>query len=469
MPTVFVSAFLNLREDRSKDKSVDTCFQHFSKLADTGIHIHLFLSRSFQGNYEQIRRPNVFVEWIEFEDLDLYKDLRDVKCELPSNRTGHHDTRNFMILMNSKTEFLHRAQTLYGAQYTHYAWIDFSIFHVLRDHSSPYLKMLGSSALKKGLYMPGCWDPINPSFDSVCWRFCGGFFIGDADSIHRFYMAHRSSFVSLVTTKGLAWEVNVWAWLEHGRHIQVNWIKADHNDTIIRVSAALKVVASLTTIPPRAEDCRLTLDSLIHQVDHIYLSVCPSYKRFGSWITPPYLAEEPYKSKVTVVLTEDRGPATKYLGGLSAISTDSWIFVCDDDQEYHPDLISKMVGSIGYVGVYQNHYDSIRQKTSGGLIHGYVGLMVHASLLQGLPGFHLPDAAQFVDDQWMSIYCFKKSIPIFNTGVEAYSDIYRVLDGWHEKIGAESLAALQNRDLMVANLAEEFGVVFNKEALSSAR
>jgi hypothetical protein len=470
MPTVFVSAFLNLYEDRSKDKSADTCFAHFASLADTGIDLHIFLSPCYEELYQRLigPRPNVQVEYLEYTDLDTYKELQDVSYTLPKVRTDYHDTAKFMILMNSKVELVSRVAKKHratGGPVTHYAWIDFSIFHIFHGADTPaYIKMLGSSALKDGLYIPGCWGPGLPSFAAVCWRFCGGLFIGDAASIDSFYQAYRTYFKEIVITEGLAWEVNVWAWLEYHKKITVNWIWGYHNDTIVRAPTAIRVVASLTTIPPRADALRLTLDSLMPQVDHTYVSICPKYKRFGAWTTPPYLEEEPYRSKVTFVITEDKGPATKYVGALDHIPKDTWVFVCDDDQEYHPGLIARMRASITCLGVFQNHYHGIQKKTSGGLIHGYVGLLVHASLLQGLREFPLPAAAQFVDDQWMSIYCHLNNIPIMNTGAECYKDIYSVLHGAHEKIGAASLAALQNRDEMVAALACSFGVSFNSSA-----
>jgi hypothetical protein len=63
----------------------------------------------------------------------------------------------------------------------------------------------------------------------------------------------------------------------------------------------------------------------------------------------------------------------------------------------------------------------------------------------------------------MSIYCFKNQISIKPTGVESYRDIYAVLQNAHEKIGAASLAGLQNRDEKVAELAAELGVKFERE------
>ena len=460
-PLTFVTAFLDWEEDRSKDKSVERCFSLFSKLAATGIPIHLFLSSSYRHMLPL--GANVFVDYIELQDLDTYKEIEGVVCKLPTDRTPHHDTKNFLILMNSKIEFLHRAAAFQDS--SHYAWIDFSIFHVVKDEAATtkYLQMLASTALKdECLVIPGCWAVRpEPSFSAICWRFCGGFLLGDKGSIETMYQQYRQCFLPVVYTKGLVWEVNMWAWLEFTGRLECTWYKADHNDSMLRVPpSTFKVVASLTTIPPRAAACHLAIDSLLSQVDHVYLSVSKEYRRFGAWEMPGYLLEGEYASKVTVVVTEDRGPATKYVGALDHIPKGVWVFVCDDDQEYQHTLVKRMKESVAEIAVYQNHYENIRQKTSGGLVHGYVGLLAHSSVLEGLREFPLPEAAYFVDDQWMSIYCFLKGVPVRKTAAEHYVQIFQVLFGGHEKIGTESLAAMDNRDEKVQTLAAEFGAKF---------
>jgi hypothetical protein len=95
--------------------------------------------------------------------------------------------------------------------------------------------MLDTVKLADGLYIPGCWNSGPPSFDSICWRFCGGFFIGDSESVRKFFSEYESLFKNILVIKGLAWEVNVWAWLEHIGHLNCKWFKADHNDSIIHL------------------------------------------------------------------------------------------------------------------------------------------------------------------------------------------------------------------------------------------
>ena len=463
-PLIFVTAFIDLEEDRSKDKSVSRCFEHFAKLAATGIPLYVFLSKSYKAIYDDVigSPKNVTIEYIELRDLNTYKALEDIPCNLPTDRTPHHDTKNFLILMNSKLEFIKRAMD--ATPSTHYGWIDFSIFHVVKDEAatSAYLKMLAVSRLKdKCLVMPGCVDKQLPAFSKVCWRFCGGFLLGDRASLLSAYNSFEQLFRGVVYTMGLTWEVNMWAFMEFKGHLKPTWVKANHDDSIVRIPSSLfKVVASLTTIPPREDAFRLAIESLMDQVDHIYVSVAKEYKRFGKWRPPSYLMAPPYSQKVSLVFGEDKGPATKYVGALGVIPHNTWVFICDDDQEYHPTLIERMKESVAELAVYQNHYENIRRKTSGGLIHGYVGLLMHTSFVKGLGNYILPESAYFVDDQWASIYCFKEGIPIRKTRAEYYHEIYSVLENSHEKLGAASLAALNNRDEKVAELAKAFGVKF---------
>jgi len=316
------------------------------------------------------------------------------------------------------------------------------------------------------MVVPGCWSKgqgADSLAAAVNWRFCGGFFLGDRASLEDFHARYRKEFPAFLAESGtLTWEVNVWHALEL-RGWACEWYTADHNDSILRVPPHLfQVVASLTTIPSRlGSSCRKTVDSLIAQVEHVYLSVPTAYKRFpGSVELPSYLMEAPYKDKVTVVRGEDFGPATKYKGALYQIPADAWVFVCDDDQEYTPTLISQMKSRIHQIGVYQNRYELIRSSTSGGLIHGYVGNLTHATLLQGLPTFPLPECASHVDDQWMSIYYFVNGVSINPTGIEEYKDLFQTLENNHECIGADSLFALGTRADRVRELEATFCVRF---------
>jgi len=461
LETLFVSAFLDLHEDRSKDKSVATCFQHFKTLASSNIPILLFLSKSYEEEYRKLGSlPNVRMEFMELEQLQTFYDVPE-NTLLPSNRTAYHDTRNFMILMNAKIEFVKRALDIVP-EANHVAWIDFSICHVFRDSDASLsrLSMLSQSRLKGTvLTFPGCWQKGlgNPSH-SVCWRFCGGFFLGDRESLINWSALYRVHFPELVKAHGLLWEVNVWTLLEqlNDSAFQPHWFKADHNDSIIRVpGSCYSVAACLTTIPSRiGSDCIKAIESIQDQVDHVYLAISPSYVRFpdASMVVPAF------GPKVTVVLMSDKGPANKYLVSLSPQTRGQWLFFCDDDQEYREGLVERMMNSVDSLAVYQNRCTTIKGQTSGGLVHGYVGNLAHRSLLTGLDSFDLPIEARHTDDQWLSIFYHLHGIRIRGTGIEAYGDIFKTLEQGRERWSVDSLASLGTRGDRVQQVAKYFGI-----------
>jgi hypothetical protein len=239
MSITFVSALLNLYEDRPEDKSLEKRITFFNELQESGIYIHLFLSPEYK---DKIILKNGVIEYISLEDLDTY---HIAPSGLPYIRQTSHDTRNFMILMNAKTEFVYRAMKSRDTSY--YAWIDFNITHVFKQKNTIlYLKNL-KILTDKCLYIPGCLDK-NPyfGFDHVNWRFCGGFFLGDKESILHFYHLHKEIFP---TIPKLSWEVNVWAYMENFNW-KNNWYAANHNDSIIKIPHSKIILIPSNLIAP---------------------------------------------------------------------------------------------------------------------------------------------------------------------------------------------------------------------------
>lgn len=243
--TTFVTAFIDLEEDRSKTRSPETCVEHFRHLVLTGIPIHLYVSPSYYSLVEPVisTAANVYVEKISLQELELYKDLSGQSYEIPGQRADYKDTVHFMILMNAKTELVHTASCTNHFGTPQFAWIDFSIFHVIKDRETTqeWLRTLSLLELKDpGLYIPGCWQKgalENRLFSQINWRFCGGFFLGDSESVTEFQKLYKEHFVNVTTSPvgGLTWEVNFWHYLEMEHRWNPVWFQGDHNDTILQV------------------------------------------------------------------------------------------------------------------------------------------------------------------------------------------------------------------------------------------
>jgi hypothetical protein len=119
-----------------------------------------------------------------------------------------------------------------------------------------------------------------------------------------------------------------------------------------------------------------------------------------------------------------------------------------------------MLQNIDSLSVYQNRYEVIKENTSGGFIHGFVGNLVNIECLKNLKTFPLPIYAYHVDDQWMSIYYFLNNISIKPSGIENYHDIFKSLCNNHELIGVDSLFSLGTRNDSIKCLEDYFQVRF---------
>lgn len=228
----FVTAFYKL-DERTYCTSSDY-LRLFKPLAETGVNIHLFIQPKLYDIYIQEFgfRKNVHITQLKFEDLPIYQQLEGVQLNLPKHRNHQKDTREFMILMNSKVEFVKRGIDDNIFKSTHFAWIDFGISKICKHNDIlDILKLLNP---KDGLYMPVILPKTSIDFSRVNWRFCGGFFIGDIQSILEFYTVIQDNFLDIVELYGiLPWEVSIWAYLEYHGYFKPNTYIADHNDSML--------------------------------------------------------------------------------------------------------------------------------------------------------------------------------------------------------------------------------------------
>ena len=237
----FVTAFLDLREDRSVYRTTKSSLEYFDKLASTGIDIVCFMSKEL---CKEIKYKNVTVIEFELEDTSTYKIFRQQKnTKLPCYRNLYKDTINYMLMQNSKIEFVNKALSLFPDE-KHFAWIDFNIFHVIRDpiNSSIILKNIQERPLVERLLLfSGCLNtriPIEHKkifFDQILWRFCGGFFIGDRESLQKLYYEYINFFPNIFEKHNLTWETNIWAYMESIGLVEFDFFQGDHNDSIIQV------------------------------------------------------------------------------------------------------------------------------------------------------------------------------------------------------------------------------------------
>lgn len=253
-PLTFVTSFVKIYDTDVHNKTVQWRIDRFCEIAALGIHICVYVSLSYTDLFIDILRkyPNVrMMKCVDICDTEIYKTYHaeGIEYSYPEHKNQDKDVEGYMMLMHAKTEFLKDAIDRNIWNSTHFSWIDFNISHIFKYHFNDtlnYLKFLSSQHFVDNFFtIPGCTDKMDLNnmyiwLNNVQWRFCGGFIVGDKQSLIDFYQVCKdrmSEFIAL--HKKLVWEVNYWAWLESSGYISPRWYAADHNDSMIYIPADL--------------------------------------------------------------------------------------------------------------------------------------------------------------------------------------------------------------------------------------
>lgn len=399
-PTVtFVSAFIDLKEEtRAKYRSYDKFIGLFSQLAESGIALCIFVSPNFKEITEGIlaKYNNVkLIEYIDLEDTWTHKTILSYQnIEIPENTMEFKDTFNFMSLMNAKLDFVKKAIDVNPFKTTHFAWIDFCICHVLKD-TKPTLKKLctyAKSALKKEmLVFPACWSKeisanmIKNITRKIHWRFCGGFFMGDANSLLTTYALYQEYFPKFLKETGkLVWEVNFWAWLELNSSWKPDTYIAGHDDTMLSIPSQYMIVNASSIIDKSTDLIAFKdqIDRLLHQIDTIYISISEQHfqELVNSKKTPEYLTDSPtYSKKVKIILGTQFRPESLYEHALMHINKSEWTLFTSIDLN-NTNIPADFKDKISDIGIYNISENSV-EKLKSNLIDNQLNTMCHMSIV----------------------------------------------------------------------------------------
>ena len=153
---------------------------------------------------------------------------------LPSSRSPEKDTHEYMALMNTKVEFLHRAKDLATTEYL--GWVDAGISKMLsnKDESFERLRVAEITGINNVL-IPGCYiRHVNfyDLCDRVWWLFIGTFLICNKDFVQTFYNRSLQSMCKFVAHRFIPWEVNIWADMLYQHPDTFQWYHSEHTDSL---------------------------------------------------------------------------------------------------------------------------------------------------------------------------------------------------------------------------------------------
>jgi hypothetical protein len=136
--------------------------------------------------------------------------------------------------MNNKIIFMDRARELNIYNTNHFIWLDFRLFHIIKNEiiaSTKLIDMAKKELIKKS-YFAGSSQSIDSKLDEINWRFLGGLFILDSESIIKL----KEETIKLIESSSVfTWEVNNWAIIEKNTNFNFGWYLADHNDSILNI------------------------------------------------------------------------------------------------------------------------------------------------------------------------------------------------------------------------------------------
>jgi len=394
-PTTFVSAFMNIYETPFQNKDLEWRFMQFHKLCQTGIPLAVFCSRDCEDYFRSeilTKYPNVLLlDVLDLSDTWTYKTYDKVQretnnsVELPNTRNPAKDTQEYLLLMNAKTEYIIKAVEKNPFNSSHFAWIDFNIFHIFGGKEgvvTNHLRNLSRRILQPYfLSFPGCWskEQVVEEFliNDICWRWCGGFIIGSGDrmlELHKTYTDHFENF--LREKRKLVWEVNFWAYLELRHGLSVVWYPGDHNETILLFNAGLMSV-NLSKIdgcshhrynyPVQGDYIPTSISYVCHKGVHMMNTRFVNY-----WLYPSgaYLFKDPESRIITknfVSVLDD------------AFSTDGFTEVIEEGLVCHGGsiygledirLYNRADGELGFIGTSVNYSGQGRGRIISGIFNG---------------------------------------------------------------------------------------------------
>lgn len=248
-PAVASTTFI-LFCDFEKDDKEEQNF--FSELLRLDINICLFVFGSPDKVYFSVEKRNIRARLVVlyathnvpfFASSILHKMIDE--DFLPKNRNKNKDTFDYILKSHQKYEFVSECIESNPFQTSHFIWIDISIFRMFYkpDETISYLEWISKNINLERPFItfPGCQqNKIEDDailLDNVVWRFCGAFFLGDKLSVANFCEIYKRNIIAFIEKyEKMVWDFNFLAWLEKNASFEIFWYRADHNDSIIRVS-----------------------------------------------------------------------------------------------------------------------------------------------------------------------------------------------------------------------------------------
>ena len=203
---------------------------------------------------------------------------------------------------------------------------------------------------------------------------------------------------------------------------------------------------SLTTIPPRFDKLKKTLDSICDQQiqpKKIFLNIPKNFKRFKNNNFDFNILSKNY-SNLELNTCEDYGPGTKLLGSLKKITKFDYVVLIDDDHKYNNQML-KIFHDQANIDLNKSYSFCVYDVLDCKIGQGADGFLINTKFTSGILKFYEKyvknNSKLFLnDDLWISVYLNKilkiKIQSLFPLLKQSFFKKYKSIYSKHTQAGA---------------------------------
>ena len=217
MATIVTAFMTNVNnvEFRSCEKYIE----FGKKLLSQAIPTVCFLERKIYNDFFQSCSqdyPNTHFIMFERNEIYLYDFEDQLSKYYVHTDNPQKDTPGYMFVQCHKTEWVKQAIHVNPFHTTNFIWIDFGIFHMIKNEMDFALNL---NALSTKTYdqvrIASCRDLDdfceNDIFRVISWYFAGSIFGGSSTILLEFASIMKKKCIELIKRKKhIMWEINIW-------------------------------------------------------------------------------------------------------------------------------------------------------------------------------------------------------------------------------------------------------------------
>ena len=231
-----VSCFIG---NTNNNRSVETYLEHGHYLLSANINKIIFIEDILYDRIKLYENETTHIIPVKRTDNYLYGYV-DLLSKFNLNTNNHNkDTRDYMLMICSKTEWIKTAINLNYFNSDNYIWVDFGIRHVFANDPNFITKI---ESIKTRSYdnvrIASIWN-LNclcnaQIYRDIHWYFAGGVFGGNKNKLLTFASLVKNMCIDTMNTHNtIMWEVNIWYLVYQQNPTLFDAYKCDHNSSII--------------------------------------------------------------------------------------------------------------------------------------------------------------------------------------------------------------------------------------------